>query len=542
MCHTTTCRLVGGLVMVLAVPLCAQQAASMNGRVVDPSGATVPGVNIAIEEVNTKVARTTKADDGGLYNFANLAVGTYTVTADAPGFKKTVVPDVHAEVAQVVRLDLTLELGALSEHVEVSATPSPLQVADSQIGGVVENKAVADLPLNGRSYTQLMVLMAGVTEGPQGARAGGAYARKAGGLAFNVNGQRATANSFLIDGMLAKEVQHSSTSLEPIIDALAEFRVQTSNYTAEFGTEAGGQINAVIKSGTNALHGSLWNFFRHDKLDGNNFFNNRAATARPAFRRNQFGAAAGGPVLLPGYNGRNRTFIFGADEGTRIRKGITQLTTVPDATLRTGNLSSLGRVTDPFSGLPFPDNTIPASRIHPITRTMLDQYTPLPNATGTFNWISNDPTKNDVEAYNWRIDHRFSNRDNIFGHYLYQDTDYGYPRLFPTDGTTEKFRGQHLVLGWTHLLGARTLNEFRSGFSRFSENQYKVRQGVENVAANLGMKGLCALPSCWILPIMSDHGIRIHRRARGAGAVRAARLAQRILPVVRQHLSHGRFA
>ena len=291
-------------------------------------------------------------------------MGTYTVTAEAPGFKKTVVPDVHAEVAQVVRLDLTLELGALSEHVEVSATPSPLQVADSQIGGVVENKAVADLLLNGRSYTQLMVLMAGVTEGPQGARAGGAYARKAGGLAVNVNGQRAMANSFLIDGMLAKEVQHSSTSLEPIIDALAEFRVQTSNYTAEFGTEAGGQINAVIKSGTNALHGSLWNFFRHDKLDGNNFFINRAATARPAFRRNQFGAAAGGPVLLPGYNGRNRTFIFGAYEGTRIRKGITQLTTVPDATLRTGNLSSLGRVTDPFSGLPFPDNTIPASRIH----------------------------------------------------------------------------------------------------------------------------------------------------------------------------------
>ena len=486
--------------------LAAQDAASMNGRVVDPSGAAVPGVAVSIQEVNTKANRATRADEGGRYSFANLAVGTYQVTAESPGFKKTVVPDVRAEVAQVVRLDLTLEIGAVTESVEVSAAPAALQMADSQIGGVVENKAIADLPLNGRSYTQLMVLMAGSVEGPQGARAGGAYARKAGGLAFNVNGQRATANSFLIDGMLAKEVQHSSTSLEPIIDALAEFRVQTSNYTAEFGTEAGGQINAVIKSGTNELHGAVWNFFRNDTLDGNNFFNNRAGAARPAFRRNQFGGAAGGPVVLPGYDGRNRTFIFGAYEGTRIRKGITQITTVPSAALRAGDLGSLGRVTDPLSGQPFPNNVIPEARIHPITRTMLEKYTPLPNTTGTFNWISNDPNKIAVEAYNWRLDHRFSNRDNIFGHYLYQDTDYGYPRLFPTDGTTEKFRGQHLVLGWTHLFGSRTMNEFRSGFSRFSENQYKIRQGVENVTEKLGMKGLCAIPSCWILPIMSITG------------------------------------
>ncbi|HWQ55798.1 MAG TPA: carboxypeptidase-like regulatory domain-containing protein [Bryobacteraceae bacterium] len=494
------------LTVCLAVPLRAQETASINGRVVDPSGAAVPGVAVSIEEVNTKAARATKADEGGRYNFPNVAVGTYQVTAEAAGFKKTVVPDVRAEVAQSVRLDLTLELGALSERVEVSAVPAALQMADSQIGGVVENKAIADLPLNGRSYTQLMVLMAGAVEGPQGARAGGAYARKSGGLAFNVNGQRATANSFLIDGMLAKEVQHSSTSLEPIIDALAEFRVQTSNYTAEFGTEAGGQINAVIKSGTNALHGALWNFFRNDKLDGNNFFSNRAGTDRPAYRRNQFGAAAGGPIILPGYDGRNRTFIFGAYEGTRISKGITQLTTVPNAALRSGDLSSLGPVTDPLTGVPFPGNVIPPTRIHPIIRTMLDQYTPLPNSTGTFNWISNDPNTNSIEACNWRLDHRFSNRDSIFGHYLYQDTDYAYPRLFPTDGTTEKFRGQHLVLGWTHLVGSRTLNEFRTGFSRFSENQYKIRQNTENVTEKLGMKGLCALPSCWILPIMSVTG------------------------------------
>jgi hypothetical protein len=178
----------------------------------------------------------------------------------------------------------------VAETLEVSAAPPQLQTSDSQIGGVVESKAISDLPLNGRNFTQLMVLMAGSTERAGGTVAGH-YVERAGGTAFSVNGQRQTANQFLINGFMAKEVQHGTNSVEPIIDALQEFRVQSTNYTAEFGTEAGGQINAVMKSGNNEFHGSAWEFLRNDKLDANNFFNNRTGTPRPPFRRNQYGAA-----------------------------------------------------------------------------------------------------------------------------------------------------------------------------------------------------------------------------------------------------------
>src|SRR5262249_17823610 len=315
--------------------------------------------------------------------------------------------------------------------IEVTTAPPQLQTSDSQIGAVVENKAIAELPLNGRNFTQLMVLMAGATERAGGTVAGH-YTERAGGIAFSVNGNRQTANQILIDGFMAKEVQHGTNSVEPIIDALQEFRVQTSNYTAEFGTEAGGQINAVLKSGTNAFHGVLWEFLRNDKLDANNFFNNRTGTPRAPFRRNQFGAAGGGPLYLPKYDARNRTFIFGAYEGTRVRKGITQLTTVPSAALRGGDFSGGDIVNDPLSGGPFPNNLVRAARRNRITTTILDKWVPLPNRSGVFNWISTDPQKIDVEQYNWRVDHRISDADSVFGHYLFEDTDFGYPRLFPT--------------------------------------------------------------------------------------------------------------
>jgi hypothetical protein len=344
-----------------------------------------------------------------------------------------------------------------------------------------------------------MVLMAGSTERAGGTVAGH-YAERAGGTAFSVNGHRQTANQFLIDGFMAKEVQHGTNSVEPIIDALQEFRVQTSNYSAEFGTEAGGQINAVLKSGSNEFHGAAWEFLRNDKLDANNFFNNRAGAARPAFRRNQFGVAGGGPII------RNRTFIFGAYEGTRVRKGITQITTVPTEAQRAGNFGS-ATVTDPLTNAPFPNNTIPASRRNPITTTLADRYVPLPNRPGTVNnWISTDPQKIDVMQFNWKIDHRLSDKDHIFGHYIFEDTDFRYPKLFPTDDASQLLRGQNALISWNRTLGPRTLNEARVGFTRFIQNEFQGRAGKTNVAKELGMQGLCDFPSCWGIPQMSVTG------------------------------------
>ena len=234
------------------LPVSAQETGSIQGLITDPQHATVPSVRVTLQQEGTGITRSTLTNSDGLYYFQSLAVGTYTVTAEATGFKKVVTPGLRLEVGQRLVQDLTLELGAVTESVQVTASQAALQTADSQIGGVVESKAISDLPLNGRNFTQLMILMAGSTERASGTVAGH-YAERAGGIAFSVNGQRQSANEFLIDGFMAKDVQHGTNSIEPIIDALQEFRVQSTNYSAEFGTEAGGQINAVMKSGTQCV-------------------------------------------------------------------------------------------------------------------------------------------------------------------------------------------------------------------------------------------------------------------------------------------------
>ncbi|MCC6860774.1 MAG: TonB-dependent receptor [Bryobacterales bacterium] len=495
-----------GVSLYVIWPAAAQEAGSIRGIVTDPQSAVVPKVRITIEQTGTALSRSTLTGPDGSYSFANVPPGAYSITAEAPGFKKSAVENIRIEVAQSVVLDLRLEIGAVAETVQVTAAAAQLQTSDSQIGGVVETRAIEDLPLNGRNFTQLMVLMAGSTERAGGTVAGH-YAERAAGTAFSVNGQRQTANQFLINGFMAKEVQHGTNSIEPIIDALQEFRVQSTNYTAEFGTEAGGQINAVMKSGTNAFHGSVWEYLRNDTLDANNFFNNRAGRERPPFRRNQFGVSGGGPFYLPKYNARNRTFIFGAYEGTRVRKGITQITTVPTPAMRAGDFRGAGTVRDPLTGDPFPNNVIPADRQSRITRTVLERYVPEPNRPGSVdNWISTDPQRIDVEQYNWRIDHKLSDSDMLFGHYLFEDTDFRYPKLFPSDGASQKFRGQNALVAWTHLMGSRAVNEFRAGFSRFIQNEYQARAGVANVVRELGMSGLCEIPSCWGIPQMGVTG------------------------------------
>ncbi len=493
-----------GLFMAGSLP--AQQAGSVNGVLTDPSGAAVPGAKVTLAATATSISRSVSTGQDGLYNFSEVNSGEYSITAEATGFKKAV-SNVRVEVNQTVRLDLKLELGAATEQVEVNAAPSTLQTADSQVGAVVETKAISDLPLNGRNFTQLMVLMAGATEGSQGNTVQGHYAERAGGTSFSVNGQRSDYNEFLVDGMDAKEVQHGTNSVEPIIDALREFRVQSANYSAEFGTEAGGQINAVIKSGTNAFRGAAWEFLRNSDLDANDYFNNAAGIGIAAFRRNQFGVAAGGPIILPKYDGRNRTFIFGAYEGTRITKGITQQTTVPTASLRSGSFNGVGVVDDPLTGSPFPGNVIPASRINNITNTILQKWVPLPNSTNpVFNYISDNPQTLGTEQYDWRIDHRISDRDSIFGHYLFEDNDFVLPKLFPTDGASQKLRAQNLLAAWTHLFGPGTLNEFRIGYNRFRENEFQARAGTENGVQELGMQGLCEDPRCWGIPEMNVTG------------------------------------
>ncbi len=268
------------LCLLLSSPLAAQIAGRINGRAVDPSGATIANVRLTLTESDTKLSRTSLTGADGFYEFADVLPGKYILTAEATGFQKQVISNVILEVAQVLRQDLNLILGATSERVDVMAYEVALQTEDSQVGGVVETKAVNDLPLNGRDFTQLMVLLPGASEGTPSGTTEKHYTERVAGLSFTVNGQRSNYNQFLIDGFMAKEVQSGTAAVSPIIDSLLEFRVQSSNYSAQFGTEAGGQVNTVLRSGTNDLHGTLWEYLRNDDFDANDFFSNLSGRAK----------------------------------------------------------------------------------------------------------------------------------------------------------------------------------------------------------------------------------------------------------------------
>jgi hypothetical protein len=490
----------GLLLLGLPFHLTAQIAGRINGHAADPSGAATAGVHLILTASDTKVSRAGVTGGDGFYEFADVLPGKYTLTAEATGFQKQVISNITLEVAQVLRQDLNLALGATTEHVDVTASAVALQTEDSQVGGFVETKAVNDLPLNGRDFTQLMVLLPGASEGTPSGTTGKHYVERVAGIPFSVNGQRSNYNQFLIDGFMAKEVQSGTAAVSPIIDSLLEFRVQSSNYSAQLGTEAGGQVNTVLRSGANDLHGTLWEYLRNDAFDANDFFSNLSGRAKGEYRRNQFGAAAGGPVILPKYDGRNRTFIYGAVEDTRVIQGVTPtLTTVPTANQREGIFTSA--IKDPLNGIAFPNNQIPASRISPINNTILQKWVPLPNnGAGTLNWYANFPSTLGGLYSNWRIDQRVSNKDSIFGHYLFNDTSYNWAKTFPTDGTTDDTRGQNVVVHWTHIFGPRMLNDLHAGYSRFFETEFEIREGKENVVHELGMVGLCEMPSCWGIP------------------------------------------
>src|SRR5919106_5387449 len=365
-----------GLWALLAVgamsgPAYGQQNASIVGTVRDPSGGVMPGTKVTATSAETGLARVMLTNAEGNYVLASLGVGTYTVSAELPGFKTQVVEKVKLDVNQTVRVDFVLEVGELAERVVVAGIPRLLQTDDAQLGTLIENAKVLNLPLNGRNFTQLSMLVAGAVESP-GNAAGTHLASRGAGLGFSVHGQRSNYNGFMLDGAVVKEYQHESPAFSPSIDALQEFRVETSNYSAEFGAEAGAHVNMVIKSGTNEFHGTAHEFHRNDALSARNFF----ASEKPDFERNQFGGTLGGPVV------KNKLFFFGSYEGARIGSGLTLNGRVPEAKARAGDFSDLlardVQIIDPLSGQPFPGNAIPPDRIDPIARRILSEFVPLP--------------------------------------------------------------------------------------------------------------------------------------------------------------------
>ena len=522
---------VTGILLCLVIslaPLGAQTTAgAIVGSVTDPSGAVIGGASITVTNVDNGISVKATTDSSGEYVVTPLNIGHYTVAVEATGFKRSVRTDIILNVQDRLRVDAKLEVGAVTDTVEVQAAAPQMETDTSYLGEVVDSQRIVDLPLNGRFFTRLAVLTAGTAPTVHGARD-----ENTGG--FTVNGVRPYQNNFLLDGVdnnsLSEDlVSQQSFVIGPPPDAIAEFKVQTNSMSAEFGRSGGAVLNVTIKSGTNELHGTAYEFLRNSALDAKNFFDDPTAPI-PPFKMNQFGFSVGAPVFIPKvFNGKNRTFFFFDYQGTRIRTGQTFLATVPPDSWRTGNFSGYNTIFDPSTTVtdangnttrqPFSGNQIPQSRWNPIAAKLLSMF-PAANVPGSVssfgvsnNYLSNPVEPNDTNQFDLRIDHKISESDSIFGRFSYSNNIDNPPGPIPPPLDAASFssgnflnRPRNLVITETHIFSPRIVNELRLGYSRNHSERLQF-DANENLSAQLGIPGVPFSTNNGGLPQFSVSGL-----------------------------------
>jgi len=374
MAATFVCALLIGLVRP---SLHAQATGSIAGVISDESGAVLPGVTVEATNTATGQLRTTVTGADGYYTIPLLQPGAYDVKGTLAGFKPILQKANTVTVGDTARVDLRLPIGRLEETVTVSNVEPPLvETSHATLGITIDHQKIVDLPLNGRNFTQLGPLIPGVVAPPAGlggaagdATPGGFGAVTAG---FSVNGMRNQSNNFLLDGASNNDTFNTGFVMRPPPDAIQEFKIQTHSYNAEFGRNAGSVVNVVTRAGTNALHGAAWEFNRDDALQARNVFA-PASQPKPTLQQNQFGGSAGGPIM------KSRLFGFGYYDGYRNTHGSTSNIVVLSDAQRLGNFGSIA-IHDPDTGLPFPGNTIPASRISAAAVRLMNQFVPRANS------------------------------------------------------------------------------------------------------------------------------------------------------------------
>ena len=496
----------GLLLCVAGAPLVAQTTTgSIVGTVTDPSGGVIGGATVTVTNTDTNIAVKTTTDTAGNYVVTPLSVGRYSVTVEAAGFKKSVRSDIPVNVQDRIRVDAALEVGAVTDTVEVQAAAPLLQTDTSYLGQVVDSQRIVDLPLNGRFFTRLAVLTAGTLPTAPGARD-----ERTGG--FSSNGVRPYQNNYMLDGVdnnsLSEDLTNEASFVYgPSPDAISEFKVQTNSMSAEFGRSGGAVMNVTIKSGTNAFHGSVFEFLRNSSLDAKNFFD--PAGPIPEFRQNQFGAALGAPIV------KNRTFFFGDYQGTRIRTGLTSQATLAPIPWRTGDFSGFHPILDPDTTVvqgdqiirqPFPNNQIPADRWDPAAVKLI-ALMPNPNQLGSVssrgvanNYLINPVEPNDTDQGDLRIDHKISDKDSIFGRFSMSDQVLTPPGRIPPPLSAAQFSSgdwtnntRQVVLSETHIFSPRIVNEFRAGYTRLRTERLQFDSN-ENLSAQVGIPGIPFAP------------------------------------------------
>src|SRR6266516_2041506 len=452
-------------------------AGTILGAVSDESGARLPGVTVTITHLDTGIVRSATTDEGGRYRAPGLGLGNYDVKAELTGFRTAVRMGIQLTVSAEVVVNLTLSVGVVSEQVNVTGEAPLVEITSATLSGLVDDKKIRDLPLNGRSFEQLAFLQPGVTPYFRGRR----ETDQGESTKMSVSGSRVDSNSFLMDGTNINDQSNNtpgSASGNLLgVEMLREFRVLTGAYSAEYGRYSGGIITAVSKSGGNELHGNVYEFHRNDNLDARNFFDIKSKPddpRLPEFKRNQFGATLGGPIV------HDRTFFFSGYEGFRQRKGESRLAFVPNADAHRGILPCPR--TSPaggFTGSQVPCNTPGTStysvNISPSVKPYLDLY-PLPNGAdfgdGSARLFSNPKRPVDEDYTTGRVDHNFSNADSFFVRYTFDPAVQSTPTQYPTLAVDSLTRSQWITLSETRICSPRVLNTARLGFNRSYSNQF----------------------------------------------------------------------
>jgi hypothetical protein len=469
--HRSLC--LAGLLLVLTLLLpsgsfAQLSTASVSGIIRDPSGAVIPKATVVLRNVDTSVENTTVSNGSGAYALLNITPGNYTLKAAAAGFSGAEVPVFTLTVSQIAAIDFSLKVGVQSAEVTVQAATPQLDVSSANLGTVIASQQVNDLPLNGRNFTQLLALTPGVSTANTGQNAGGglsSYIVGSSVLIPVINGQTSRSNYFLIDGMDANETYYNDYTVPPIIDAIQEFKIVSHTDSAEFGSVLGGVVNVVTKSGTNDLHGSAWEFARNTIFDARTFFLPKDIAKTP-YSQNQFGGSIGGPVRIPKlYNGKDKTFFFGAYQGFRFSETSNALLKVPTAAQLAGDESSWPtQIYNPYSTRPdpanpgeyirdpFPGNQIPPSLVDPRLTAyagfIFPAAGPVLDAAGD-NGIDTTPNTQTQNEFTVRADQKIGANDSAYFRYSFinstSSSSAGLPGLVHTGATPARAWGGSYV-------------------------------------------------------------------------------------------------
>ncbi len=555
------CRTIADLCPLLLIAALAHaqvDTGSVSGTVRDSTGEVLTRATVTLLNEETGFAQKTQTDASGQYTFSPVKIGTYAIKTEVTGFEKLTHAHITVNVQQNAAVDLVLQPGHVNETAVVTSDAPLLEAQDASVGQVIKAKTINDLPLNGRNFTFLAQLSAGVTQGQEDSRGLGASG------SFAANGSRPAQNNYLLDGIdnnsnLVDFLNGTAYSVLPPVDAIQEFNVQTSDYSAEVGRSAGAVLNATVKSGTNQVHGDAWEFLRNDKLDAANFFENAGGVPKGEFRQNQFGFTLGGPIR------KNKTFFFADYQGTRIRQAQTAVSTVPTIAERAsgytdfsellaqggartdvlGRTYALGQVFDPsttravscgaadsvtgiavpcggnaagtqlgFVRDPFANNALPASRLDPNAVKLLNAY-PLPNSSGLFNNYTSDRNlSNDVDQFDVRVDENFSEHDTLFGRITHVINPQFLPGPFTgvADGGGFSAGNQNStswngVLSETHSFSPTLINEARIGVNRIASSRLQPNANTFGIPEQFGISGVPQIPANGGLPTINISGL-----------------------------------